>query len=147
MPGVKLIDSTLVIVLHHGEQEIERELASPADALRVALMMLARLGRLQNRRRAQSGGAEVNGDRRRSAEGTSRNIGYAELSAFWSWPSKRVVQNERKAHAGHARWAQGAERQLMEEDQTNRGAMIKPPVCPQSEPIRKSARRRRDAHY
>jgi hypothetical protein len=43
MPGVKLIDSTLVIVLHHGEQEIERELASPADALRVALMMLGRL--------------------------------------------------------------------------------------------------------
>jgi len=48
MPGgVKLIDSTLVIVLHNGEQEIERELASPADALRVALMMLARRGRLE----------------------------------------------------------------------------------------------------
>jgi hypothetical protein len=45
--GVKLIDSTLVIVLHNGEQEIERELASPADALRVALMMLARRGRLE----------------------------------------------------------------------------------------------------
>jgi hypothetical protein len=43
MPGgVKLIGSTLVIVLHNGEQEIERELASPADALRVALIMLAR---------------------------------------------------------------------------------------------------------
>jgi hypothetical protein len=41
--GMKLIDSTLVIVL---QQEIERELASPADALRVALMMLARRGRL-----------------------------------------------------------------------------------------------------
>jgi hypothetical protein len=39
---MKLIDITLVIVLHNGEQEIERELASPADALRVALMMLAR---------------------------------------------------------------------------------------------------------
>jgi hypothetical protein len=39
---MKLIDSTLVIVLHNGEQEIERELAPPADALRVALMMLAR---------------------------------------------------------------------------------------------------------
>jgi hypothetical protein len=48
MPGsVKLIDSTLVIVLHSGEQEIERELASLADALRVALMMLARRGRLE----------------------------------------------------------------------------------------------------
>ncbi len=48
MPGgVKLIDNTLVIVLHNGEQEIERELASPADALRVALMMLARRGRLE----------------------------------------------------------------------------------------------------
>ena len=48
MPGgVKLIDSTLVIVLHNGEQEIERELASPADALRVALMMPARRGRLE----------------------------------------------------------------------------------------------------
>jgi hypothetical protein len=45
--GVKLIDSTLVIVLHNGEQEIERELTSPADALRVALMMLARRGRLE----------------------------------------------------------------------------------------------------
>jgi hypothetical protein len=44
---VKLIDSTLVIVLHNGEQEIERELASPADALRIALMMLARRGRLE----------------------------------------------------------------------------------------------------
>ncbi len=48
MPGgVKLIDSTLVIVLHNGEQEIERELASPGDALRVALMMPARRGRLE----------------------------------------------------------------------------------------------------
>jgi len=48
MPGgMKLIDSTLVIVLHNGEQEIERELASPADAVRVALMMLARRGRLE----------------------------------------------------------------------------------------------------
>jgi hypothetical protein len=42
MPGgMKLIDSTIVIVLHNGDQEIERELTSPADALRVALMMLA----------------------------------------------------------------------------------------------------------
>jgi hypothetical protein len=41
---MKLIDSSLVIVLHNGEQEIERELASPGDALRVALM-LARRGR------------------------------------------------------------------------------------------------------
>jgi len=48
MPGgVKLIDSTFVIVLHNREQEIERKLASPADALRVALMMLARRGRLE----------------------------------------------------------------------------------------------------
>ncbi len=47
MLGMKLIDSTLVIVLHNGEQEIERELASPADAVRVALMMLARRGRLE----------------------------------------------------------------------------------------------------
>jgi hypothetical protein len=46
--GVKLIGGTLVIVLHNGEQEIERELASPADALRVALMMLARRGRLES---------------------------------------------------------------------------------------------------
>jgi hypothetical protein len=30
-----------------GYGEIERELASPADALRVALMMLARRGRLE----------------------------------------------------------------------------------------------------
>ena len=48
MPGgMKLIDSTLVIVLHNGEQEIDRELTSPAEALRVALMMLARRGRLE----------------------------------------------------------------------------------------------------
>jgi hypothetical protein len=39
---VKVIDGTLVVVLHNGEQEIERELAPPADALRIALMMLAR---------------------------------------------------------------------------------------------------------
>src|SRR5260370_3928182 len=45
--GMKLIDSTIVIVLHNGDQEIERELTSPADALRVALMMLARRGRLE----------------------------------------------------------------------------------------------------
>jgi hypothetical protein len=45
--GFKLIDSTLVIVLHNGEREIERELALPADALRVALMMLARRGQLE----------------------------------------------------------------------------------------------------
>ena len=45
--SVKLIDSTLVIVLHNGEQEIDRELAPRADALRVALMMLARRGRLE----------------------------------------------------------------------------------------------------
>ena len=44
---MKLIDSTLVIVLNNGEQEIERELASPAHALRIALLMLARLGRLE----------------------------------------------------------------------------------------------------
>jgi hypothetical protein len=48
MPGgMKLIDSTIVIVLHNGEQEIERERVLPADALRVALMMLARRGRLE----------------------------------------------------------------------------------------------------
>jgi hypothetical protein len=45
--GVKLIDSTLVVVLHNGEQEIQRELASPADDLRAALIMLARRGRLE----------------------------------------------------------------------------------------------------
>ena len=48
MPGgMKLIDSTILIVLHNGDQEMERELTSPADALRVALMMLARSGRLE----------------------------------------------------------------------------------------------------
>ena len=47
LTAFKLIDSTLVIVLHNGEQEIERELAPPADALRVALMILARRGRLE----------------------------------------------------------------------------------------------------
>jgi hypothetical protein len=45
--SVRLIGSTLVIVLHNREQEIEREFASPADAARVALMMLARRGRLE----------------------------------------------------------------------------------------------------
>jgi hypothetical protein len=35
LEGMKLIDGTLVIVLHNGEQEIDRELASPADALRI----------------------------------------------------------------------------------------------------------------
>jgi hypothetical protein len=44
---MKLIDSTIVIVLHNGDQEIERELTSPVDALRVALMMLTRRGRLE----------------------------------------------------------------------------------------------------
>jgi hypothetical protein len=44
---MKLIDSTVVIVLHNGEHAIERELAPPRDALRVALMMLARRGRLE----------------------------------------------------------------------------------------------------
>ncbi len=45
--GAKLIDSTLVIVPHNGEHEIERELGPPADALRVALMILARRRRLE----------------------------------------------------------------------------------------------------
>jgi hypothetical protein len=45
--GVKLIDGTVLVVLHNGEQEIERALASPAYALRAALMMLARRGRLE----------------------------------------------------------------------------------------------------
>jgi hypothetical protein len=44
---MNLIDSTLVIVLHNGEQEIERELTLPADALRVAIMMLALRGRTE----------------------------------------------------------------------------------------------------
>jgi hypothetical protein len=35
-------------LLHNGEQEIERERAPPAEALRVALMMLARRGRLES---------------------------------------------------------------------------------------------------
>jgi hypothetical protein len=43
----KLIDSMLAIVLQNGEREIARELASPTDALRVALMMLARRERLE----------------------------------------------------------------------------------------------------
>ena len=43
-----MIDSTLVIVLHNGEQKIAREPAAPADALRVALMMLARRGWLES---------------------------------------------------------------------------------------------------
>jgi hypothetical protein len=48
MPGgVKLINCTVAIVLHNGEQEIERQLACPADALRIALMMLARRGQLR----------------------------------------------------------------------------------------------------
>jgi hypothetical protein len=34
-------DAQFVGVLHSGEQEIDRELASPTDALPVALMMLA----------------------------------------------------------------------------------------------------------
>ncbi len=41
---MKLINGTPVVVLHNGEQEINRELAPPADALRVALMMLTRRG-------------------------------------------------------------------------------------------------------
>ena len=61
MPGgMKLIDSTILIVLHNGDQEMERELTSPADALRVALMMLAAWA-IGNWRRAQGGGAELNG--------------------------------------------------------------------------------------
>jgi hypothetical protein len=45
--GVKLINCTVAIVLHNGEPEIESELACPADALRIAIMMLARGGRLE----------------------------------------------------------------------------------------------------
>jgi hypothetical protein len=49
MPAMlNVIDSTLVIVFHNGEQEIERELASPADARRIAIMMLARRGQLES---------------------------------------------------------------------------------------------------
>jgi hypothetical protein len=41
------MDSTIVIVLSNGKQEIECELVSPADALRIALMTPARRGRLE----------------------------------------------------------------------------------------------------
>jgi len=58
---VKLIDSTLVIVLHNGEQEIERELAAPADALRVAAHDAGTPRATGDRRRAQGAGAELNG--------------------------------------------------------------------------------------
>jgi hypothetical protein len=44
----KLIDSTLVIVLHNGEYEIEGELATPADALRIAPATQTRRGRLKS---------------------------------------------------------------------------------------------------
>jgi hypothetical protein len=40
--AVKLIDSTLVIVPRNDKQEIDCELAPPAEAPRVALTMLAR---------------------------------------------------------------------------------------------------------
>jgi hypothetical protein len=40
--GPKLINCTVAIVQHDGAQEIARELACPADALRVALAPTAR---------------------------------------------------------------------------------------------------------
>jgi hypothetical protein len=42
--GVKLIDNALLIVLNNGEQEIDRDLAPSADALRGAVMMVTRRG-------------------------------------------------------------------------------------------------------
>jgi len=62
------IDSTLVIVLHNGEQKIERKLASPTEAARVALLMLARRGRLEI-------GDVLKVVRRTEREGSSRNLG------------------------------------------------------------------------
>lgn len=45
--GMKLTGSPFVVVLCNGEREIEREFVSPADALRVAILMLARRERLE----------------------------------------------------------------------------------------------------
>jgi len=59
---VKVLDGTLVVVLHNGEQEIERELAPPADALRIAIMMLGAPRAAGARRRAQGDGTELNDD-------------------------------------------------------------------------------------
>src|ERR1700730_17075742 len=92
MPGgMKLIDSSLVIVLHNGEQEIERELAPPRRAHDVGATRAAR-----NRRRAQGAGADLNGDLARRRKGGLR-------SALFTM----------NAHACPAHRAQGAERQLM----------------------------------
>jgi len=96
MPGgMKLIDSSLVIVLHNGEQEIERELAPPADAARRAHDVGATRA-ARNRRRAQGAGADLNGDLARRRKGGLR-------SALFTM----------NAHACPAHRAQGAERQLM----------------------------------
>jgi hypothetical protein len=59
---VKVIDGTLVVVLHNGEQEIERELAPPADALRIALMMLARAAGGWSAATCSGDGPELNDD-------------------------------------------------------------------------------------
>ena len=40
---MQLIENPFVIVLHNGEQEIAREVAPPADAPRVAILMVALL--------------------------------------------------------------------------------------------------------
>jgi hypothetical protein len=71
---MKLSDGTLVIVLHPGEQEIERELAPPADAFRVALMMLeARSGNVEPESRPRQSPVPVRHERRRGDSEPSEN--------------------------------------------------------------------------
>jgi len=86
-------------VLHNGEQEIERALASPADAVRVALMMLAHRGGLKSVTCS------------RCWRQTERRLAGAALKGR---PRSPLFQDERKAHATLVRRPQGAERQLME---------------------------------
>jgi hypothetical protein len=59
-------DNTLVIVLRNPSQVIDRELAAPDDAARIAILMIARRARLEagdllTVAQAGSGGAAIHG--------------------------------------------------------------------------------------
>jgi hypothetical protein len=47
MPRAKLVDDTLIIVLSHDGHEIERAVSSQVDAVRAAIVLLARRGELR----------------------------------------------------------------------------------------------------
>jgi len=80
--GVKLIDSTLVIVLLNGEQEIERERAFAGRRFARRPHEAGTTRATGNRRRTQSPGAELTGNDQRGVERRADFIDQVQTKIF-----------------------------------------------------------------